>query len=273
MIDVTGTIRTKDMAPAVKVNLKGNGFEVAAGAHYSDASLALKFISDTGPKTVTPNQWVVVTNSNYAVTYLDGSTALFTNGPETKLNNNRYFVLSGTVTGTIKHGRKSPLDGGKPLQINESATFISESWIWNVVNGTNFVQQNVGGSLAVNVLSNITAQVIQPSRGTTLYLVAGVGSALEPYSGTGKVDKHAATYKAKLKHISATHGAVLDMNGTLGTVIIGYEPTANVNYPTGYVTNYVLDAIKAVSFSGKATGQKVPLTSGVNPDVPFPTVP
>ena len=65
---------------------------------------------------------------------------------------------------------------------------FTESLIWTVVNDTNFVQQSVGGSLMVNVLSNITAQVVQPSPGTKLYLAGGVGSRLDPYSGTGTVN-------------------------------------------------------------------------------------
>ena len=126
------------------------------------------------------------------------------------------------------------------------------------MNDTNFVQQNVGGSLVVNVLSNITAQVVQPVPGNKLYLAGGVGSTMDPYSGTGTANSEQATYKIKLKGVSFARGAVLDVNGTLGPVIIGYQPTTNINFPTGYVTNRVLNAIKQISFSGKAVGQKVP---------------
>jgi hypothetical protein len=135
------------------------------------------------------------------------------------------------------------------------------------------VQQTVGGSLVVNLLSNITAQVVQPVPGTKLYLAVGVGSTLDPYSGTGKVNYNQGTYKAKLKGVSFARGAVLDINGTLGPVIIGYRATTNASFPTGYVTNRVLDGIRQITFSGKAVGQKVPLTSGANQDVPFPSVP
>ena len=81
------------------------------------------------------------------------------------------------------------------------------------------------------------------------------------------------TYKMKLKGVSAARGAVLDVNGTLGVVIAGYQPTTNANSPTGYITNHLLNAIQQINFSGKAVGQKVPLTSGVNQDAPFPSGP
>ena len=45
--------------------------------------------------------------------------------------------------------------------------------------------------------------------------------------------------------------------------------TTNSNFPTGYVTNYLQNAIKQISFSGKAMGQKIPSTSGINANVTF----
>ena len=60
-----------------------------------------------------------------------------------------------------------------------------ESWVWTVVDQTNVVQQYVGGSLGVNVLTNITGQVVQPYPGSKLYLSGEVGSLFDPYSGTG----------------------------------------------------------------------------------------
>jgi hypothetical protein len=243
---------------------------------------------------VSPNQPVLVNSTNYTVTYLNGSpvllttnvptpysgyyvnpinyavTFLFTNGPATFINNNPYWMVGGRLTGNIKPGKKSTVNGGKTVKVDEAAMLFTESLVWTVVNDTNFVQQTVGGSLVVNLLSNITVQVVQPVPGTKLYLVGGVGSTLDPYSGTGTVNNNQATYKAKLKGVSFARGAVLNINGTLGPVIIGYQPTTNVSFPTGYVTNRLLDAIKQVTFSGKAVGQKVPLTSGVNPDASFP---
>jgi hypothetical protein len=271
VIQAAGTIRTKGTAPWVKMTLKGHGFDVEGQTEYPNPSLSLKFTSASAPTIVTPNQPVTVTNSNYAVTYLDGSTVLFSDGPKTYMNQNPYYTLGGTIKGTIKSGKKSAGNAGKPLKINEDAALLSESWIWSVVNGTNFVQHYVGGSLVVNVLSNITGQVVQDSPATKFSVAGGVGSTLDPYSGTVTVDYNLGTYKGKLKGVRFAQGSVLDLSGTLGTLITGYEPVANVNYPTGYATNYVLDAIKGVSFSGKVIGQKVPLTSGVNLDAPFPT--
>jgi hypothetical protein len=297
IINVTGTIRTVGTAPVVKMTLKGNGYDADAQTDHPDASLSLKFTSTNGPVTVSPNQSVVVNSTNYTVTYLNGSPVLlttntnvpsttyssysvnptnywvtfcFTNGPMTTNNANAYSMISGRLTGTIKPGKKSTVNGGKPLKVNEVAMLFTESLIWTVVDDTNFVQQSVGGSLVVDVLSNITAQVVQPVPGKKLYLAGGVGSTLDPFSGTGTVNYNQATYKAKLTGVSPARGGALNISGTLGSVIAGYQPTTNPSFPTGYTTNYLQNAIKQISFSGKAVGQKVPLTSGVNPDAPFP---
>jgi len=106
----------------------------------------------------------------------------------TEINNNPYAMVGGWLSGTISPGKKSAVNGGKALKItNERAALFAESLIWTVVDDTNFVQQSVGGSLVVNVLSNITAQVIQPQASPqaatkNLYLSAGVGSNMDPYS-------------------------------------------------------------------------------------------
>ena len=302
VINVTGTIRTVGTAPVVKMTLKGRGYDADAQTDHPDASLSLTFTSTNGPVSVGPNPAVVVTNANYTVTYLNGSpvlltngqsptyssysvnptngwvTFLFTNGPATEgSDNSPYAKVGGWLTGTITPGKKSTVNGGKPRKINEAAALYAESLVWTVVDTNNFVQQTVGGSLVVNVLSNITAQVVQPVPGKNLYLAGGVGSTMDPYSGTGtasyKLQPATSTYKAKLTGVSSARGAVLNLNGTLGPVIIGYQKTDNPIYPTGYTTNYLLNAIKGISFSGKAVGQTVPLTSGVNPDAPFPPVP
>ena len=294
VINVTGTIRTSGTDPVVKMKLKGDGYDVDAQTDHPDASLNLTFNSTNGPAPVFPNESVAVNSTNYTVTYLNGSpvllttneptpysgyyvnpinyavTFLFTNGPATFINNNPYSMVGGRLTGNIKPGKQSTVNGGKTVKIDQGAALFTESLVWTVVNDTNFVQQTVGGSLVVNVLSNITAQVVQPVPGKKLYLAGGVGSTLDPYSGTGSANYDQATFKAKLKGVSSARGAVLNISGTLAPVIIGYQPTTNVNFPTGYVTNRVLNAIRQISFSGKAVGQKVPSTSGVNPDAPFP---
>jgi hypothetical protein len=295
IINVTGTIRTgSGTAPVVKMTLKGHGYDFDAQGDHPDASLSLTFTSTNGPGIVSPNQQVVVTNVNYTVTYLNGVpvllttnvptiyagisvnptnywvTFLFTNGPATYLNNSAYAMVGGTLKGTITPGKKSSANGGKQAKINQAAALFAQSLIWKVVNDTNFVQQSVGGSLLVNVLTNITAQVVQPVPGNKLYLSGGVGGTMDPYSGTGTVNANQNTYKAKLTGVSSARGDLLNINGTLGPLIVGYQPTTNANFPTGYVTNRVLNAIKQISFSGKAVGQKVPTTSGVNPDAPFP---
>ena len=297
IINVTGSIRTKGTAPSVKMNLKGSGYDVDARSGHPDASLTLTFTSTTGSANVSPNQTVVVNSTNYTVTYLNGSpvlltnnvptpysdyyvnptnyavTFLFTNGPTTFANTNPYSMVSGQLTGTIKPGKKSNVNGGKPLKISEAALLFTESWIWTLVDDTNVVAQAVGGSLVANLLSNITAQVVQPIPGNKLYLAGGVGSTLDPYSGTGTVNNNQATYKLKLQGVSSARGATLNATGTLGPVIAGYQPTTNPNFPTGYVTNRLLNAIKQITFSGKAVGQKIPSTSGVNQDVSFPSGP
>jgi hypothetical protein len=293
VINVTGTIRTGGTAPVVKMTLKGRGYDVDGQSDHPDASINLTFSSTNGPGTVSPNIPVVIKSTNYTVTYLNGSPVLlttnvptpysnysvnptnywvtffFTNGPATFVNNNPYAIVGGRLTGTITPGKKSAVNGGKLLKVNQGAALFAQSPVWTVVAGTNFLQQDVGGSLVVNVLSNITAQVVQPSPGKYLYLAGGVGSTMDPYSGTGTANYNQATYKAKLTGVSSAHGAVLNISGTLGPLIVGYEPTTNVNFPTGYVTNRVFNAIKQITFSGKAVGQKVPLTSGVNTDAPF----
>jgi len=294
VINVTGTIRTSGTAPVVKMTMKGHGYDVDAQSDHPDANLSLTFTSTNGPANVYPSQSVVVSSTNYTVTYLNGKpvalttnvpppyngyyvnptnyavTFLYTDGPTNFINNNPYAIVVGRLTGTITPGKKSSVNGGKPVKINEGAALFAESLVWTVVNGTNFVQQAVGGSLVANVLSNITAQVVQPSPGKKLYLAGGVGSTLDPFSGTGTVNYNQSTYKAKLIGVSSGRGVVLNINGQLGPLIVSYQPTSNPNFPTGYITNRVQNAIKQISFSGKAFGQVVPLTSGVNPDAPFP---
>jgi hypothetical protein len=294
VINLKGTIRTSGTAPVVKMTLKGHGYDVDAQSDHPDANLNLTFTSTSGPATVSPYISLVVNSVNYTVTYLNGSPVLlttnvptpysgysvnptnyavtfwFTNGPATFVNNNPYAMVGGLLTGTITPGKKSKVNGGKPIKINQSAALFTESLVWTVVDDTNFVQQTSGGSLAVDVLSNLTAQVVQPVPGTKLYLAGGLGSTLDPYSGTGTVNINKGTYKLKLTGVSSARGAVLNASGTLGPLIVSYQPTTNVNFPTGYVTNRVFNAIKQISFSGKTLGQKVPTISGVNPDAPFP---
>jgi hypothetical protein len=297
VINVTGSIKSKGTVPTVKMTLKGYGYDFDAQSDHPDASLKLTFTSSSAPTPVYPYQLITVTNTAYTVTFTNGSpvllttnvptpysgyyvnptnyavTFLFTNGPATFVNSIPYSTVAGTITGTIRPGKKSNANGGKPRQVNEPAALFTESWVWTVVDQTNVVQRYVGGSLLVNVLTNLTGQVVQPYPGTKLYLSGELGSLFDPYSGSGSVDYKKATYKMKLKGVSSARGASLDVDGTLGPVIIGYEQTTNANFPTGYVTNYLQNALKQISFSGKAMGQKIPLTSGINAGVPFPTSP
>ena len=304
VINVSGTVRTIGTAPAVRMTLRGYGYSVDAFGDHPNARLSLTFTSTNAPVTISPSQQLVITNSNFTVTYANGSpvllttnvpptysglyinptnyavTFLFTNGPGTEINNNRYSAIGGRLTGTITLGTKSVFNGGKPWPVNEAASLFSESLLWTVVNDTNFVQQSVGGSVVMNVLSNITGQVIQPQSSPltppkNLYLSLAVGSAADPYSGTATVSYSRVqltnTYKARLTGVSSARGAVLNVNGTMGPVIVGFQnQPGNPLYPTGYSTNYLFYAIKGISFSGKVLGQTVPLTSGVNPNAPFP---
>jgi hypothetical protein len=294
VINVTGSIRTSGTVPAVKLKLQGGGYDMDAQSDHPDASLALTFTSAKAPVTVAPNRAVTILRTNYTVTYLNGSpvllttnqptpysdyyinpanygvTFLFTNGPATYANTESYWMIGGTLTGTIKPGKKSNVNGGKPAKINEPAALFSQSVMWAVVDDTNFVQQSVGGSLAVNVLSKMTVQVVQPVPGKNLYLAGGVGSAQVQHEGTGTVDYSKGTFKAKVIGVEYPRGVSLSLSGTLGPVIIGYQPTTNPSFPTGYVTNRLLNALQKITFSGKALGQKIPATSGVNPDATFP---
>ena len=83
IINVTGTIRTSGTVPAVKMTLKGGGYDVDAQSDHPDASLALTFTSATGPVGVSPNQPVTVNSTNYTVTYLYGSPVLLTTNEPT----------------------------------------------------------------------------------------------------------------------------------------------------------------------------------------------
>ena len=52
MINVTGSIKTKGTVPAVKMTLKGYGYDFDAQSDHPDASLKLTFTSSSAPAAV-----------------------------------------------------------------------------------------------------------------------------------------------------------------------------------------------------------------------------
>ncbi len=160
ILTVTGT--TSDQGtnrPLVQIYLQGYGYDtdVASMSNYPNARLSLKFTS-TNKLVVVPSTQVTVTNSNYSVTYADGSTQTFTNGPLT-ITNPAYTSLPGTMRGSIAPGTRSPLNKGSQLTIIVPAELNTVPTKWALVNGTNLVEQVLGGGLALDILTNIDAQV------------------------------------------------------------------------------------------------------------------
>jgi hypothetical protein len=211
--------------------------------------LSLNFTSTNRLVDVLPTQ-VVVTNSNYSVTYASGSTQLFTNGPATNASSASTF-LSGPLRGNIQRGRY----GGPSVRINETAELSTAVSDWSLVNGTNFVETTFGGGLIMDVLTNIDAQVIQPVPGSRLFLNAYVGSRMDLYSATGTANTNSGKWSARFSGVAFARGSTLQANGTLGPAIVAYEPIPG---STNFVSQVVPNAIQQMTIlSGKLFGQRV----------------
>jgi hypothetical protein len=248
-VTVTGTTGDRGTNPLVKITMRGNGYTFDGVSNHANASLNLKFVSTNSLEDV-PARQVQITNSNYSVTYADGSTQAFTDGPATKTNSGFTF-LTGTMKGNIKRGK----NGGSQLNINEAGSLVSDGSIWTVVNGTNFVEHLLSGGLVLDAFTNIDAQVIQPLPGSKLWLNANVGSFMALHAGTGSANTNTLKWNASFNGVAYARGSRFQANGNLGPVIIGYDPIPN---STNFLPRLVLKGIQDMTItSGKIFGQKI----------------
>jgi hypothetical protein len=250
----------------VRLTLTGYGYDADSVSNYPNANLSLKFTSTNRTTLVdVPSTQVTVTSSTYTVTFANGSTQIFTDGPQTKTNP-AYTSLRGTIKGHIKPGQRSTLNKGKTLNINEPAELNTAGTNWTVVNGTHFVEQVLGGGLILDILTHIDAQVIQPVPGSKLYLNAYVGSLGEPFlaSGTANTNNNSLKWNAGFTGVAFGNGSSLQANGYLGPLIVAYEPTIDItNFPSGYLPRIVQKAITTITINaGKLLGQKVQKVGG-----------
>jgi hypothetical protein len=109
----------------------------------------------------------------------------------------------------------------------------------------------------------------QPMKTAKLAIVAGV------FSGKGSVNDQPETYKATFTSVTGAQGAKLTLTGYTGDLIAGYTSTSAAgiydptDYSNGFIPAVVSGAIKTLSLTGKAGGQKVS-GKGVNPDTVLP---
>ena len=256
-ITVSGNTSNRGTNPLVKFTMRGNGYTFDGVTNHPNASLSLTFTS-TNKLVDVPSTQVTINSTTYAVTYADGTTQMFANGPATQTNP-AYSYLSGTIRGNIQRGQK----GGNQLTINKTAALFTAGSIWTVVNGTNFVEQVLNGGLVLDVLTNIDAQVIQPVPGSRLYLNAYVGSSSNLFFATGTASTNSLRWSASFSGVAFAHGSTLQANGDLGPVIVAYEPTTDIPQVVQY-------AIKDMTItSGRVIGQKVLKVGGISlPAIP-----
>jgi hypothetical protein len=269
-ITVNGNTGNRGTNPLVKINLHGNGYSFDGVSNHPNANLTLTFTS-TNKLVDVPPTVVTVNSTNYSVTYLDGSTQLFTDGPATRTNS-AFTFLSGRMKGNIRPGNKSPVNGGNQLKIDQTEALVSGGTIWVVMNDTNLVEQPLSGGLGLNVLTNIDAQVIQPLPGSKLFLNANVGSELELFSGRGSANTNTLRWSASFSGVAFAHGSTLQANGDLGPVIVAYQPTTDTtNFPSGYFPLFVPKGIQRMTITaGKIYGQKYRKTDGISVPPPEP---
>jgi hypothetical protein len=265
-VTVTGTTGNQGTNPSVRLTLTGYGYDADSVSNYPNANLSLKFTSTNRTTLVDmPPTLVTVTSATYSVTFADGSTQIFSNGPQTKINP-AYTSLRGTIKGHIKPGQRSTLNRGKTLNINEAAELATVPTRWTVVNDTHFVEEVLGGGLVLDILTNIDAQVIQPVPGSKLYLNAYVGSLGEPFlaSGTANTNNNTLKWNAGFTGVAFGNGSSLQANGYLGPLIVAYQPTTDTNlFPSGYFPRIVQKAITNVTITGgRLIGQKVQKVGG-----------
>jgi hypothetical protein len=247
VVNVTGAITTKGTDPAVKMTLKGTGYSVGPDGNYGpSASLNLTFT------TTRPLVHV------YQELVLNGVT-----------RTNDYSDLFGTFSGSVKVG-KDFVDklNKEPAWLSDARVGPDYGYIWGI-EGTNFVEVWHGSGLQIDEIP-LQGQVLQaPTQNAKLSIVAG------GYSGKGNINDKNKTYKAALTGVAGTSGIKLNLSGITGPLIAGYTSTNDagiydpVQYPSGFITNVVIDAIRTLNLTGKAGGQKVS-QKGINVDAPFP---
>lgn len=257
-ITVTGKTQDNGTNPQVKITMKGNGYDFDGRSNHANASLSLKFTSKSSLEDVPPRE-VQITSANYSVTYADGSTQLFTDGPTTRTNS-AYTFLSGTLKGNIKPGKNSDVNNGNQINVDETGVMVTARTNWLVI-GTNVIQQCPGG-LILEVLRNIDAQVIQPVSGSKLHMNANVGSLMQLHYAKGTATYSSARWSASFSGVAFARGSRLQANGNLGPLIVAYDLIPGT---TNYVPRIVQDGIRDMKItSGKILGQKVPKIEGVS---------
>jgi hypothetical protein len=266
-ITVTGKISNRGTNPLVKVTMNGKGYDFDGLSNHPNASLNLKFVSTNKLVDVPATQSATITNANYIVTFADGTTQAFTDGPATRTNS-AFTFLSGTIRGNIKPGKKSPVNDGKQITVKENGALVTEGSVWAVVNGTNFIEQRLSGGLVLDNFTNIDAQVIQPVPGSRLFLNAYVGSTTNLLSGNGSANTNSGNWNAGFTGIAFARGLRMQANGTLGPLIIAYDPIPGT---TNFLPRVVLNAIQDITInSGNIFGQKVLKTQGFSVPAPPP---
>jgi hypothetical protein len=273
-ITAIGKTSNQGTNPLVKITLRGNGYDFDGLTNHPNATLSLTFTS-TNKLADVPSTQVAINSTSYSVTFADGTTQVFTDGPATRTNS-AYSFLSGRMKGNIKPGKKSPVNKGKSLTINENAALVSAGSVWTVVNGTNFIEQKLGGGLILNVLTNMDAQVIQPTLGSRLYLNAYIGNREELYTGSedlytgmGSVNTNKSTWSANFTAVAFARGSNLSATGTLGPAIF-YETIPNSTDYQSIVLPYAIQSMNITG--GRVYGQRVLPMQGLSlpPTPPSP---
>ena len=235
-ITVIGNTSNRGTNPLVRMSLRGNGYYFDGVTNHPNASLSLNFVST--------NQLVDVP----ALVLPNGAT------------NSAFTYLSGTVRGSISRGK----NGGPSLTIKENGEISTAATIGST-NGTNFVETSIGGSLILNVLTNLDAQVLQPVPNTSrLYLNAYVGSLFDLLLGTGSANYSGSAWSASFSGVAFARGCTLQANGTLGPQIFYQSTTDTNNFPSGYIPILATNVIQTMTITGgKIFGQKVPSNNNI----------
>ena len=270
-ITVTGNTHDRGTNPLVKFTMRGKGYTFDGVSNYPNANLSLTFKSTNLLVDVPPTQ-VTISSNNYSVTFLDGTTQLFADGPHT-MTNSGFTTLSGTLKGNIKPGSKSTVNDGKQLTIKGSAALVTAGTFWTVENDTNFVEHALTGGLVLDVLTNIDARVVQPVPGSKLFLNAYVGSLMVLSYATGSAHTNTGQWSASFSGVAFGRGSNLHAKGDLGPLIVAYDPIPNT---TNFLPRIVLNAIQDMTItSGKIFGQTLPTATskqiqGISVPAPAP---
>ena len=239
-IDVTGknSDRNNSTNPRVKMNLRGNGYDFDGTSNHPNASLSLKF-----------------TSTNVLI---DIPALAITNGGTVRTNS-AFTFLSGKITGQIHPGKGSKINNGQQINVNTDATLVTAGSTWTIVDGTNVTENVRSGSMVLDYLTNIVAQVIQPRPSNNRVLMtANVGSFGDLFAMKGNATYDQAKWSGTLSGVAFAKGSTLQLNGGLGPLVVAYEPTTDTNFPSG-IPRIVSQAITTMTIkSGKLYGQKLP---------------